>query len=768
MPNIEAPDNLITSTDARPMPAGFAAFRPEWQQRLELMGSYDEQWKNEHFPDYAPDLDWNHFNAAPRDQWIDGFWPARETFELTHMHPQQAVLKGRLPGFRVRSFVGLEQTAGLQIREIDMQAETVALFPEVQSGIMLYRGTFDIDSDDAEEIEHILCALENIAEPRDAAYYQQAMHDRLNPRHTFKFMLTTQDLLPDTVRCGYAQILDAAGMDGENELVKNVKARAEQEKNDALKMVEAQKQSLKQQLEAMGIDPGPYLQKLDDPAAGEVVDPQLKAIQDLIEKAVPGAISGVEIDISRLDFDALREIQPLIDEFANAKKQAVVDDLQQQAAQAGDDQAGRMLRERIEHLLEGIEQPQPLPRPAVDQILQVMQQQLQDLAQTRLELIEQGFDEGAIPEPTVSVEQIREQTRQAIAGSRESYRLGAQLIEGRPPHEVPQDIVQHRLQKKLDKGESLAGGDWAGADFSGMTLNGRDLSHCYLEYADFSNAQLEGVNLEGAILTHALCDNTLFENCNMARANLGGSRFPGARFYRCDLREAILGRAQMSGAQLDECNLQDASFLETVMREARLRACNTRSANFLELDFTDAALVDCQFIECNFVKCDLTRCDCSGANLSSSNFVESTLDGARFHACRMHNVRLPGGSTARQCNFSGANLDQSNFRDVDASESNFEQASFQQADFSGANLQKAKFYAANGKRALLIKADLAGADLMSLNLMEGTLTKARLTQADLSHANLYSVDMREATIGETRFDGANLDLTILEHEQAFR
>ena len=54
---------------------------------------------------------------------------------------------------------------------------------------------------------------------------------------------------------------------------------------------------------------------------------------------------------------------------------------------------------------------------------------------------------------------------------KEMYRSGAHYIEGRPPHTVPLDIVQHRFNKLLEKGEPLAGRDLAGVDLSGLDFD---------------------------------------------------------------------------------------------------------------------------------------------------------------------------------------------------------------------------------------------------------------------------------------------------------
>ena len=162
MPNIEDPDNLVTSTNHRPEPAGLGPLDMMWEQRAAKTGTYDEAWQRDYFPGYPPDLDWTHFNAAPKDQWIDEFWGGDERFQILNMHPTKTQLDGSLPAFRTRCFIEKKLDNGLLFTEVEMRAETVCLFPTVETGVLIYRGVIDVKEDDASDVEHLLVAYENL------------------------------------------------------------------------------------------------------------------------------------------------------------------------------------------------------------------------------------------------------------------------------------------------------------------------------------------------------------------------------------------------------------------------------------------------------------------------------------------------------------------------------------------------------------------------------------------------------------------------------
>lgn len=764
MPNIEDPDNLVTSTSHRPNPAGFGPLDMMWQQRAEKTGTYDETWYEKHFPGYPPDLDLTHFNTAPKDQWVDDFWHGDESFQLLNMHPEKPQLSGKLPAFRTRCFIEKKLEQGSLFIEVEMRAETVCLFPAVETGVMIYRGVIEVKEDDASDVEHLLVAYENLDQaPRSKAYYDQALRNRLDESKVFKYMMNTKDIIADTERCGFARLLDNTDSDGESAFAKNMDAKVESEKQKAMDMLEQQKIQLKERLEQANIDPTPYLEKFEISDAAPD-DPHIQGIMETMEKILPGCTQGdvKNIRAEEVDFGKFDELTQKMDAMAEAKKADAKQQLRDAIKKAEGTEAEQQVREKVEAAILQMDEPPDLPRPDGGEMLEGLRDQLQKVEQVKEKMRAQGVPEDQLPKVDLDLEATEQKLQDAFVQMKDMYRTGAHYVDGKPPHKEPMDIVQHRFKKALDKGESLAGRDLAGVDLSGLDLAGMDLSECFLEYANLSNANLKGANLKRAIVTHANLSNADLSQADLRETNLGDSRLSGANFTQARLENAELSKADMGGALFIDCNLTDVNFLEAKMAGVDLSGSSIKGANFLNIDFNAGRFIGSQMIECNFIQSTLENSDFSGANLSGSNFVECKLDHSRFVEAIMTNVRFPAGCSLNHCNFDKANLDKANLRDTQAEHCRFEQASFHQADFSGANLQHGKFYGAVGKRAMFMKSDLGNADFSSVNLMEGTLLKARLTNADLSHSNFYAVEFMNATVGGTDFNGANLDLTKLE------
>lgn len=68
VPNLEAPDDLISNWRSRPRPMGFGPIARNWVPRITYAGTYDERWRRERLPFYPDDFQCEFFLSSPRDQ----------------------------------------------------------------------------------------------------------------------------------------------------------------------------------------------------------------------------------------------------------------------------------------------------------------------------------------------------------------------------------------------------------------------------------------------------------------------------------------------------------------------------------------------------------------------------------------------------------------------------------------------------------------------------------------------------------------------------
>lgn len=67
LPNLEDPRRLIGSVSDRPPPACFGFLGPDWEPRVKLAGTYDEDWMRRRMPLLPADFDARFYNAAHPD-----------------------------------------------------------------------------------------------------------------------------------------------------------------------------------------------------------------------------------------------------------------------------------------------------------------------------------------------------------------------------------------------------------------------------------------------------------------------------------------------------------------------------------------------------------------------------------------------------------------------------------------------------------------------------------------------------------------------------
>lgn len=178
LPNIEHANLLVGSPADRPDPAGFAPLDMMWPQRMKKTGTYDDKWLREHWPNFPQDMNYEYFNAASEDQFIEGFFRAGESIEIRNMHPDLPLIQSRIPCIRPRCFVtkktSLKATRESDsiFQEVTTRIDTVWLFPSVLRGVVIHRGTTEILDEEYADVQRIFLDIERMDEaPKPIEFY---------------------------------------------------------------------------------------------------------------------------------------------------------------------------------------------------------------------------------------------------------------------------------------------------------------------------------------------------------------------------------------------------------------------------------------------------------------------------------------------------------------------------------------------------------------------------------------------------------------------
>ena len=212
-----------------------------------------------------------------------------------------------------------------------------------------------------------------------------------------------------------------------------------------------------------------------------------------------------------------------------------------------------------------------------------------------------------------------------------------------------------QVVERLAQSTDAAPASFAGADLSGLVLEGIDFKRANLNGTKFTGARLAGSDffscdltdavLEGADLKKANLDGTTLRRANLSKADLRGASLfatiiESANLNGADLRDTrIIG--YLRGATLVDANLANANIGADpgnqsmgVMRaqfvSADLTGADFTDANLFKADFSFASLRKAKLVNANLQNADLASTDFTGADVTGAQFNKANVDGAIF------------------------------------------------------------------------------------------------------------------------------------------
>jgi uncharacterized protein YjbI with pentapeptide repeats len=671
LPNVEHARGLITSPSQRPEPAGFGPLDVAWPQRTGLAGTYDGRWLEEGFPGFARDTDSAFFSTASADQRIVGFFRGDESFVLENLHPTRARIAGTLPRVAARTFVRA-RARGREFESVTMRLDSVVLLPEKEIGILVFRGTVDVEEDDAADVTHVLAACEDLAAPRDVAHYRKALESRLDKDQSPFLALQEDDMLPAFAK--------GTGLEA---LLKGATSKVDAGGDAIKKKVEAQ---VRAQLEAQGLDADETLAK----AKAQPKPPGLEGLSALgkgPDLSAPGGFAAFE--------KAVNEALAAATTYAEATKEKLL--------------AGA--RKEVGELPPS---PPPQAGPPAPQAPRILA----------------SLAEANTPVDAATTAKLHDADAQMLAAYRETAHfmdaatgvdLSGRTMRGENHRDAllaGANLTKTDLSKADLAGALLAHATLRGTRFDGATLEGANLGASIVDGACFDGANLKKATLARAKLVAASFKGADLTDVDLLEAELGALDFegaiasgisflPGLDLTKCRFSKAILSKANFLETKLDgvdfaEAILELVTFLKVSANGASFRGANLRGFH---------AVAGCSLRDANFDGANLDGAFLRGADLRGATFVGASLKGTDLSECDLTGANL-SRVRAREVMLVRANLTGASLRDADFMDAMLQKSTLDGADMSGASLFAAnlgqvrldtatKNKGANLKRALL-------------------------------------------------------------------
>ncbi len=685
VPNVldpKQPENALRA------PAGFAPIDPTWPVRAQWAGTYDDRWLKHDFPGFARDVDWRNFNIAPADQWFADGLAGDESYAFTNLHPEQPLLRGRLPGMIPRVFVvrkGFDE-----LEEVAMSLTTVWCFPHRERLVTVHHGRVRLSVEDGTDIARIVVGADRLGALRPLAAFDAVLRERLDRNTAGTAALRDEDLVPAewlrpdpllalTLDPAHARILGRA------------RGRAEREA--------AQQNG---ELRERGLDPDKFVPPSPEPvpqslsgtiaqARAEAEVQTTRAQAQVAAKRAEMAAKLVEAGISPADVAASLDAKP--------KGPPVFS-----AAAVRADLAGYVTAMRL-------------------------------LGQVTLHLEQQ-----------LASAEFLAQLEQAEAAARTGYRLAAHH-QDRADAAAAERSADIRRLLASDTQAARAQYDLHGADLSGLDLSGVDLSGVCLDGADLTGTSFARARLTDVVLAHARMDRCILDGADLTGANLGRAHLVGASLRHAVLCKSVLAGADLTDASLAFANLEGADLSNAILTGADLASVRAPMILALTLSLKGLSAPGILLDRAKFIECDLEGADLTSASMNQVVFVKSNLAGLRCRGAVMRKAVFVG-----QCNLAGADLfgcdlTEANLRETALPGATLDHATLKRADLSGTDLTGAQM---NGLRAA--GSQWVGAVLRDARLRGSNLSQADLTRADLRGADLSAVSVYEANLARVLID----------------
>lgn len=805
LPNIETPELAIRSLGDQPAPPLFGPLAIDARERLQHAGTYDAAWMKTHAPGLAADADPRLFLFAPPDQRLPGYLDGDEGYGLRNFAADAPEIRARLPGFRVRSFVGWTDPQKPLV-ELPMRIDTFWLFAGARRGVLVYRGATPVEDIEGADVADIMLAYERLEdEPRPAGHYLEVRRLRTDPATAFKYAFADHQLAPPVPQ----EVIDA----------RNAKRR-ERARERIARQQAATQWGIRREMERAGVRKELW-------PAMEIAEPEA----DDLPMPLPEEIESGDVDLAEL-LDAIDALQlkkeAELDQAVSAQQPMLAAMQEITAGTAAPDAIDRLLAmlnrpeiaAQIDAEIAGIPSPAAMAldtatpegaaaaaaiagaadwrttalaaaNPTVDEAGQFALARARflglpeggALARVREQLSEERFSLPELPQfeaPPAPGE---------VETGRASLDEALRALEQSPF--VPQDQAV-QIKQAIDSADATLakllpnlapdGGsplralvppeppplplDQALAATGDKLGRARAEAHARLDEAEgqvaAGMAQLRlasprATRPEVPLTTgvaQALGELVVQQfgaGIGLAGRDLAGADLSGRDLSGADLTGAFLENAILDGARLAGAVLVDATLTGASLRGADLNGCDLTRANLCKVQARGARFDGARLVETMLIEAELHEASFDGAELRNLQWLTTPFAGASFRGAAIADLivmrsDLSGtdwrGARIERLQLLDSSIEQSIFADATLHEACFLMVRAAGCDFSDTRLSSVLFAGeADLRRAAFARAIAAGL----------TFQKADLTGASFSNGRIEQLSLVETVLREANF-----------------
>ena len=177
-------------------------------------------------------------------------------------------------------------------------------------------------------------------------------------------------------------------------------------------------------------------------------------------------------------------------------------------------------------------------------------------------------------------------------------------------------------------GWNMSGGNWVGADFSGLNGLAEKFKGSNIESCQFVGSELSGLHLKGNNIRRSNFTQSNLSKCKISSTNLEQNVFTGCNF----------SKSEFSSTTIKNCDFTGANLTGVLSKWSHYNKVNFKNSILVGTAFQYGQLTGIVFngelVDCAFENCDFARVEYNGAIIRNTFFKNCKLHRAKFTACK--------------------------------------------------------------------------------------------------------------------------------------
>ncbi|CCG20017.1 conserved hypothetical protein [Taylorella asinigenitalis 14/45] len=744
VPFIEDPSNPFDNQSKKYIPVTFAPLPIQYPGRNLLMGTYDDNWRNEYFPGLANDVDWSYFNQAFPDQRLYSL-AAGDRFKLRNLHPDYQQLTYEVPDISLK--ISLKKKTDLDAfnfldKTFNLDLNSIWIFPHLLTAINVFHSSIEVEADDDSDFSTLFATIETSQETLSLDKRLEAYKSRTGRYADPMMFIYDRDLISNSLALGSMRIkVPTAFKSKSNKLFRELKESNFSSKNPDLNIssVDYKPDELDDFTKIEEIT-GDFTNDIDLSKFEEVMS------KDYIdEEDIKNILSNNSSKPKKSILEQYRAKKKLEREIKN-KSYGIETYMRESIINEANSVKDEASKKKILEKLKDIDKA----KSDFDYFKE--QKNISESADRNVEDYFQTFNYSS-PFSEKSNSPWLNEHKDFLKSNALDFINAQNDLETETYNYSPAEdsTIRHLIDNPgksyIVRSEFVVDEQFSNVNIPLTTFLDSTFRNCVFEraffsYTNFLNCKFENCKIKNSEFSNITFDGCIFNDSELSNWTIVNSfSFLNCSFTNCFLDDLSNTRVIVKNNSFNNCVLNDLDFMRSFLSEI----------TFEETKFIRSGFSFGRAHNISFIKCDLD---------SFAFVLVKSIKNIMFDSCNIDKFCITPGSKVTGFKFMNSTMNHSGLRETILSKFEVLDCNLEGNDFSSIIANKSKFIKSSFRESLFIRSDLseslfdscdfAYVNFKGINLSDSLIKKSSFFSTELS----MHLSDRTTTI-DCNFDRAN-------------